>query len=140
MPLKWNFSLVGAIAIIFYFAGMAGEPILLGQEAREGSSGLRTFFAFERELWMETPGAVLKLQPLRRYPGNPVIPRGKEGAHDSHRVSYTSVLPEGNKLRAWYQAMPAGGKRPDDATAYAQSEDGIQWVNPSLDLVEPGPT
>jgi hypothetical protein len=124
--------------VLLVCLAVRGGEAQLSDQSDEERPELRAFFAFEKELWTETPGAVLELHPLHRYPGNPVIPRGEGQAPDSHRVSYTSILPEGDKLRAWYQAMPAGGKWTDHAIAYAESEDGIHWIKPSLNLVEPG--
>lgn len=102
---------------------------------------LQTFFPFERDLWDEVFGAELQLQPMTKYPGNPVIPRGEGGAPDSHRVSYTSLFPEGDRLRAWYAAVddPTSGFMANKGQiGYAESEDGIHWTKPKLDIVEPG--
>jgi hypothetical protein len=121
--------------------------LLLGLSALPAADprpGLRTFFAFERDLWFEATRASLVLEPLEKHLGNPVIARGGAGAVDAHRVSFTSILPEGRRLRAWYGAMrsPGPGKsfdlHRDVAVAYAESEDGIRWIKPRLDLAEPG--
>jgi hypothetical protein len=98
------------------------------------SDRLRTFFAFEREAWLETPGAKLALAPPRRHPSNPVIPRGAGTAPDSHRVCNTTVIPEGVRLRAWYGSMQTGTKFTEHTVSYAESTDGIRWTKPNLDL------
>lgn len=102
------------------------------------SSVLRTFFSFEREIWAETRNATIELQPLERYQEAPVIPRGDEGAPDSHRISFTQIMPDGGRLRAWYGAMSAGEKWLEHNIAYTESEDGVRWHKPSLELVAPG--
>ena len=112
--------------------------------APAGDGSIRTYFCFEKGIWMETRGVSLELQPIRRYPGNPVIARGGEDAPDSFRVHYSTILPEGNHLRAWYGAMPSPrpGKsrdlQADLNVAYAESRDGIHWNKPNLDLIRPG--
>ena len=102
------------------------------------SSLLRTFFSFEREIWAETRDAKLELQPLDRSHENPVVPRGEEGAPDSHRISFTQIMPEGGRLRAWYGAMSTGEQWLEHNVGYAESDDGVHWHKPSLDLVAPG--
>ena len=98
---------------------------------QEGRGPLRTFFLFESEVWLETRGVRLALQPLSRHPANPVIPRGEQGAPDSHRVGITTVLPQGDRLRTWYGAMrtPTKGRsydlHNDIAIGYAESRDGV---------------
>jgi hypothetical protein len=101
-------------------------------------SQLRTFFSFERDIWMETPGTKLVLSTPEKHKSNPVIPRGAGDAYDSHRVSYTSVLPERGKLRAWYTTMKTGGNFKDHYVAYAESDDGVTWRKPKLDILHAG--
>lgn len=109
-----------------------------GQDSDRSPAKLRTFFAFERELWQETTGSKLVLQTPKKHPDNPVIARGTGPAADSHRLSYTSLFPEDGRLRAWYTAMKTGGSFKDHAVGYAESTDGVHWIKPKLDLVEPG--
>jgi len=97
----------------------------------------RIFFSFEHDLWDEVVGADLKLEPMTKYSGNPVLPRGPLGAPDSGRVSYTSLFPEGGRLRAWYGAMEEKAQK-YAGIGYAESEDGIHWTKPNLDLAKPG--
>lgn len=53
---------------------------------------------------------------------------------------YGSVFKDGGKFRMWYQAMPEDRKKSVDiaGVAYAESDDGINWKKPELDLVEYG--
>lgn len=105
--------------------------------AAAGSGALRTFFALERGIWEESTGVELRPTELKRHPDNPVMRRGEGEAPDSHRITYTSILPEGKRLRAWYGAMQSGSSATMNI-AYAESEDGIHWTKPSLDVVKPG--
>jgi len=99
---------------------------------------LRTFFSFEPELWLESFGAKLELQPLERHPANPVIPRGGEGAPDAHRADFAHVMPEDGRLRAWYETWSEDYPGMADECcniAYAESDDGVAWRKPSFDYV-----
>lgn len=99
---------------------------------------LQTYFAFEKEVWAETMGGILELQPPERHPGNPVLRRGEGASPDSHRVGIASLLPDGDRLRLWYEAMPTGGGLKDLNVAYAESQDGMTWIKPQLSVVTPG--
>ena len=99
---------------------------------------LRTYFSFEKEIWQETTGSKLVLKTPVRHPGNPVIARGEGKALDSHRLSFTSLIPEDGKLRAWYTAMGDAANYKEHIVAYAESEDGVHWVKPKFDRVVPG--
>ena len=130
-----------AVITIVATGALLGGLELAATPKQEGRSPLRTFFVFESEVWLETRGAKLVLQPLSRHPANPVIPRGEQGAPDSHRVGITTVLPEGDRLRAWYGAMrtPTKGRsydlHDDIAIGYAESRDGVAWEKPRLNLI-----
>lgn len=125
--------LTAVLSCAWLLSGSAAE---LGQDRAQAK--LRTFFAFEHEIWQETTGSKLVLQTPKKHPDNPVIARGTAPAADSHRLSYTSLFPEDGRLRAWYTAMKTGGSFKDHAVGYAESTDGVQWIKPKLDLVEPG--
>lgn len=130
-------------SLILCTFGQLSDGGLRGATAASDSK-LRTFFCFESGIWMETRDVSLELQPIRRHPDNPVIRRGEGDALDSHRVHVSSILPEGNRLRAWYGAIPAPqpGKsidlHEDLNVGYAESEDGVHWTKPKLNLVRPG--
>jgi hypothetical protein len=60
---------------------------------------------------------------------------------DARGVSiYGSVLDDGGRLRMWYHATPErlGGDTDVSVVAYAESDDGISWTKPALDLVTLG--
>lgn len=128
----------GAVARLFRLAAAASGLWAVTGQAADARTALRTFFAFEREIWQETAGSRLALQTPKKHPDNPVIARGDGQAADSHRLSYTSLFPEEGKLRAWYTAMKKGGSYKDHAVGYAESADGVSWIKPKLNLVEPG--
>ena len=136
---------LGALLLGSLLLRILGQPSVEGLSAAPAADrGIRTYFSFETGIWMETRAVSLELQPIRRYPSNPVIARGEGDAPDSFRIHYSTILPEGNRLRAWYGAMPS--PRPGKArdlhedlnVAYAESRDGIHWNKPNLDLVRTG--
>jgi hypothetical protein len=101
----------------------------------------QTLFAFDRVSIPHTQNLRLEMRSPERHPANPVVPRGPAGSPDARGVQfYGSVIREGGKFRLWYVAV-------DDDTenkvpysrwraAYAESDDGVQWIKPSLGLVE----
>ena len=121
----------------FVAAGISGRHS--GAGAAEQATPLRTFFSFEREIWMETSNADLILQAPQRCDVNPVLRRGEGAAIDAHRIDFTSILPDGRRLLAWYGAIrkQQPGRRldlrADLAVALAESQNGLHWTKPSLD-------
>jgi len=52
---------------------------------------------------------------------------------------YGSVLEDGGKYRMWYQAWPRDWNFRDSAlVGYAESDDGIDWRKPTLNIVDHG--
>jgi hypothetical protein len=52
---------------------------------------------------------------------------------------YGSVLRDGGRYRMWYQAWPGDWNGDNaDLVGYAESDDGIEWTKPRLDLVDYG--
>ncbi len=101
----------------------------------------RTFFAFDTVSIPHTQNLKLKMRRPERHPANPVLPRGAPGTPDAHGVQfYGSILRDGGKYRMWYVAfdddlnnkVASSRWRP----AYAESQDGLNWVKPDLGLVE----
>jgi hypothetical protein len=128
----WRHRWCGVASLVFLLVTLPapGET--------DGITPLRTFFSFEREIWADSAGSVLEAQKWERHQGNPVIRRGKPGSHDSHRIGIATLLPEGDRLRLWYEAMPTGGGLEDLNVAYAESTDGITWVKPNVSTEVPG--
>ena len=103
----------------------------------------RTVFAFDDFAIPYTQNLRLEMRSPVKHGANPVLPRGKPGMPDSWAVQfYGSVLHEGGKYRLWYVAAGddrTEGKGPRSAPwrpAYAESEDGVNWIKPNLGLVE----
>ena len=67
-----------------------------------------------------------RVQPAEKYKGNPVIWK-TEPWEDPFNVVYGSVIRDGDKYKVWYQS--------GYGVSYAESDDGITWVKPRLDLV-----
>lgn len=87
----------------------------------------------------------LQLTPLtaQKHPANPVLRRGPEGAPDhGHAILYGSVLYLDGKFRMWYLGMFETAIKSGQAPGwwrpmcYAESDDGIHWTKPKLNLVE----
>lgn len=85
----------------------------------------------------------LTMVEATKYPGNPVLRKGPKGTiDDGHAILYGTVIKTGNKYRMWYLAKHGNTEEKGQVTAnwrpmcYAESNDGINWVKPNLDLVE----
>jgi len=75
----------------------------------------------------------------RLHPEPVLVP---DGDGDGKGVGiYGSVLPDGGKLRMWYYAMPRTVVKTADASfvAYAESDDGVHWTKPALDVLDDAP-
>ncbi|HCO24080.1 MAG TPA: hypothetical protein DIT97_13920, partial [Gimesia maris] len=87
----------------------------------------------------------LQLTPVtaEKHPANPVLRRGPEGAPDhGHAILYGSVMYMDGKFRMWYLGMFETAIKSGQAPGwwrpmcYAESDDGIHWTKPKLNLVE----
>jgi len=67
-----------------------------------------------------------RVQAAEKHEGNPVIWQ-TEPWEEKLNIVYGSVIRDGDRYRMWYQSGPG--------VSYAESEDGITWVKPRLDLV-----
>ena len=69
-----------------------------------------------------------------KYPGNPMLDLGPDGAWDDSSIAYPSLLFDGTEYKMWY----AGRHEDIDRIGYATSPDGIVWTkypgNPVLDI------
>jgi len=104
-----------------------------------------TLFSFDDVSIPYTTNLVLKMVTPKKHPNNPLIPLGKPGTPDEWSVQcYGSVIRHEGKYKLWYIAINEKDlkKMPGDVhyrgaqLAYAESEDGIEWVRPNLGLVE----
>jgi hypothetical protein len=103
----------------------------------------RVFFAFDDQSIPWRNNLELTMVTADKYPGNPVLTHGPEGAPDhGHALMYGSVLHIDGKFRMWYLGMPSTqlehGQAPGywRPMCYAESDDGIHWRKPELGLVE----
>ncbi len=67
-----------------------------------------------------------RIHPAEKLKEGPVI-RQTESWEDPFNIVYGSVIRDGEKYKAWYTSGPG--------VSYAESDDGIHWTKPSLDLV-----
>ena len=94
-----------------------GAPIELGSR--------KQIFLDDYLIALKT-NVALRIHPAEKSRDNPVI-RQTEPWEDAFNIVYGSVLRDGDKYKAWYKSGPG--------VSYAESDDGIQWVKPPLDLV-----
>src|SRR5204863_7599034 len=72
------------------------------------------------------PGVKRTMQQAQRHPANPII-WPTERWEDKMSTIYGSVIRDGEKYRMWYKSGMGLG--------YAESDDGLKWTKPALDLV-----
>src|SRR5947208_779400 len=66
----------------------------------------KIFFAFDDHGIPWQHNLKVTMVPATKYPENPVLRRGPEGAPDhGHAALYGTVIKEGGKFRMWYLAM-----------------------------------
>lgn len=110
---------------------------------RIGRGEETVFFAFDDHHLAWKHNLRLNLNPPSKHPENPVLRCGPKGSPDyGHAILYGSVLRIDGKFRMWYLGMiqreldrgqAPGWWRP---MCYAESDDGIHWTKPELNLVE----
>lgn len=103
----------------------------------------KVFFAFDDHSVPWQHNLKLTMVPAQKHPGNPVLRQGSPGAPDHRGVlMYGTVMKTGNKYRMWYlgrlETTYSDGRPPLNWTplCYAESDDGINWQKPALNLVE----
>jgi len=82
----------------------------------------------------EQAGLSRVFHAAEKHPASPVLSRDRPwetGRAISGPYVYGTVLWDGGRLRLWYQLL-----NPGNAVAYAESDDGLTWIKPSLDLME----
>jgi hypothetical protein len=67
------------------------------------------------------------VHPAKKLEENPLIQKS-EPWEDPLNIVYGSVIRDGDKYKIWYTSGPG--------VSYAESDDGIRWSKPSLDLVK----
>ena len=101
---------------------------------------VRTFFVFDDHSIPFRSNLDLTLLSGVKYGGNPVLRRGVPGSPDARwaRVWGGTVLREDGKFRMWYSGAESveAWMKCEFRVLYAESEDGIHWRKPELELVE----
>ncbi len=83
-------------------------------------------------------GVSLNMNSPRRD-GHPLIVPDQPWEKDSHFSAYPSVLKDGGKVRLWYGLLHMTGPGPYDhdwRVCYAESDDGLHFTKPILNLHE----
>jgi len=99
-------------------AGVAGGPELQLDRTRQ--------LFLDDHLIESMQNVDRKVQPATKYAGNPVL-RKTESYETNVNIVYGSVLHDQDRYRMWYIT---GG-----AVAYAESDDGVVWHKPKMDIV-----
>jgi hypothetical protein len=137
-------SLLAATAFSVGPCGIAsGQGAGSTEKGSSEDNGEKTLFAFDDHSIPWQHNLKITLVEANKYPGNPVLRRGPEGAPDhGHAILYGTVIKDGKKFRMWYLAMfeteLKGGQAPGywRPMCYAESADGINWIKPELGLVD----
>lgn len=133
--------------LFLLFAALAGPCRADQPSVRVGdvptAVGEATLFAFDDVSIPWKHNLKLTLVQAAKYPGNPVLRQGPEGAPDhGHAVLYGTVIKTGDKFRMWYLGMIESGFTKGQSPGwwrpmcYAESADGTHWTKPDLGLVE----
>ncbi len=77
------------------------------------------------------------LQRPTKHPSNPLIIQDRPWER-RYMQMYGTVLydEETNRFRAWYMASEDDQKTPNTYICYAESQDGIKWIKPSVGRIE----
>ena len=94
--------------------------------------GSRHWLAYDRTHFVSIREAQIHVIPLNKCPQNPLLIPEKTWEEDVHL--YGSVIKINGLYRMWYYARTeAYGVR---TTCYAESEDGLLWRKPELDVAD----
>ncbi|HRJ70745.1 MAG TPA: hypothetical protein PLS03_00890 [Terrimicrobiaceae bacterium] len=100
-----------------------------------GTASKTLLFVDEHDILYRS-GTMRRLHPLTKYEGNPVV-------YPEHKwdnwCGWVSVVrhPETGKFQMWYQGYSGKSntdKRLKSVVCYAESDDGLKWVKPKLNL------
>src|SRR5262245_18696111 len=97
---------------------------------------MRLLLILDSALVAHSQGVTFHLNQATKHPENPVLQPGEPHHWDSLCVSWPGTVlysPSDRKWRCWYLALDIV-QTPDRIwhTGYAESDDGIHWVKPSL--------
>src|SRR4051794_18798173 len=87
--------------------------------------GSRKQLFLDDHLIASTTNIVRRIHAAQKSGRNPVI-RQTEAWEDPFNIVYGSVIRDGQKYMVWYKSGPG--------VSYAESDDGIRWIKPALDL------
>jgi hypothetical protein len=105
------------LALLCASAALAGEPITLDS---------RHQLFLDDYLIASMKNVKRTVEQAQKHPKNPLVWPG-ESWEDKMSTIYGSVIRDGDRFKVWYKSGMGVG--------YAESEDGIRWVKPALDLV-----
>ena len=89
---------------------------------------------------LKIEGKLYVIQPSPKVCSEPIL-RSDTEVDGAGALCYGTVLYDGGRYRMWYQAYPRNWDGRDVTTvAYAESDDGVNWIKPSLGLVDHGGT
>jgi len=128
--------MIRAISAITLAGVAAAAPIGAANDAA------LNLFAFDDHAIAFKSNLKLTFETPEKHATNPVVRVGPPGSVDSAGLAfYGSIIKVGAKYRMWYRAQSdrvtaAGNVVSGARLAYAESDDGINWVKPELGLTE----
>jgi hypothetical protein len=124
LPRQIRCQITWAAAILW--AGLAGIPFLKAADETIVLDARKQLF-LDDYLIGSMSRVHRTIEQARKYAGNPVL-WPTERWEPRKAVVYGSIIRDGTKFKMWYLSGPGVG--------YAESDDGIQWNKPRLDLVQ----
>ena len=126
MSLRFSFSVLAILGPLLPAICCAGESIDVGTR---------------RQLFVD--GRLIEsMDDVRQVLHRPIrceIAVKPEHPWEKHGVSYMVTFKDGDRFRAWYRVDAADTSKDEPRrtfTAYAESEDGVDWRKPKLGIVE----
>ena len=107
----------GLLLLLCASAVLAAEPITLDSHHQ---------LFLDDYLIASMKNVTRTVEQAQKHPKNPLI-WPSESWEEKLATIYGSVIRDGEKYRAWYKSGMGVG--------YAESDDGIKWTKPALDLV-----
>lgn len=127
---------MGPASPLLLCLALAQDPTEARPPAAAGAD--RTLLLVDDRHVLYRAGTERFLHPTQRSSANPVIAETRPW---EVAIAWTSVHrdEESGRYQAWYQAYGGpGAPQPQCVTCYAESEDGVHWVKPELDLFSYG--
>ena len=136
---------IAALGIMAVVCLGAKEPACTSFAANPASADMLTVFSFDDYSIPYRRNLFLSMHLPIEYEGNPVVRHGMQGSPDECGAQFWgSMCREAGKFRMWYLASD---RRAEDNLAhnlgyldwhvcYAESDDGLKWAKPDLQLVD----